>query len=91
MNRWLERESLKERALRGRYGFPKVIRHTKVRGGDGVARQQVRAGCPPSLDVDVVKRVAYGARGEESVFSLDGDLNLPKGDSHGLRERLPLR
>jgi hypothetical protein len=36
----------------------------------------------------VVKRLAYGARGEESVFSLDGDLNLAEGDSHGLRERL---
>jgi hypothetical protein len=36
-----------------------------------------------------VKRLAYGARGEERVFPLDGDLNLPKdSDSHGLRERL---
>ena len=37
----------------------------------------------------VVKWLAYGARGEESVFPLDGDLNLPKdSDSHGPRERL---
>ena len=36
-----------------------------------------------------MKWLAYGARGEESVFPLDGDLNLPKdSDPHGLRERL---
>ena len=36
-----------------------------------------------------MKRLAYGARGEESVFPLDGGLNLPKdSDPHGLGERL---
>ena len=36
-----------------------------------------------------MKWLAYGARGEESVFPLDGGLNLPKdSDPHGLRERL---
>ncbi len=84
---------MEERALRRMYGFPKVIRPTKVRSGDGVARQRVRAGCPRRLmsvfGEVLVKRLAYGARGEESVFPLDEDLNLPKdSDPHGLRERL---
>jgi hypothetical protein len=36
-----------------------------------------------------VRRLGYGARGEESVFPLDGELNLPRDSySHGLRRRL---
>ncbi|MFN2525012.1 MAG: ISKra4 family transposase [Actinomycetota bacterium] len=70
-------------------------REAGVRGADGVVRSHVRAGCRRRLmtifgEVEV-KRCGYSAPEEESLFPLDGVLNLPKDSySHGLRERLAL-
>jgi len=63
----------------------------KVIGEDGYARTHHRAGCERGLEsrfgeVTVTRR-GYGARGLESVFPLDAELNLPPDKySHGLRE-----
>ncbi|MGH8570399.1 MAG: ISKra4 family transposase, partial [Gammaproteobacteria bacterium] len=68
-------------------------REAGVRGADGVVRSHVRAGCRRRLmtifgEVEV-RRCGYSAPEEESLFPLDGALNLPKDSySHGLRERL---
>jgi hypothetical protein len=64
-----------------------------VKGPDGVLRRHVREACQRGLMTlfgeVTVQRLGYGARGEESVFPLDGELNLPRDSySHGLRRRL---
>jgi len=65
----------------------------KVIGEDGLPRTHHRAGCKPGLEsrfgeVTVTRR-GYGARGLESVFPLDAELNLPPDKySHGLRQGL---
>jgi hypothetical protein len=65
----------------------------RVVGEDGVARTHRREGCKRALEtrfgeVNVARR-GYGARGLESVFPLDAELNLPPDKpSHGLREVL---
>ena len=63
----------------------------KVIGEDGHARTHHRAGCERGLETRfgevTVTRRGYGARGLESVFPLDSELNLPPDKySHGLRE-----
>lgn len=69
------------------------IRETGVQGADGVVRSHVREGCRRRLmtlfgEVEV-RRCGYSALEEESLFPLDGALNLPQDSySHGLRERL---
>ena len=65
----------------------------KVIGEDGLARTHHRAGCNRRLETRfgevTVTRLGYGARGLESVFPLDAELNLPLDRySHGLREGL---
>jgi hypothetical protein len=64
-----------------------------VKGPDGVLRRHVREACQRSLMTlfgeVTVQRLGYGAPGEESVFPLDGELNLPRDSYwHGLRRRL---
>ncbi|MGB5473820.1 MAG: ISKra4 family transposase [Gammaproteobacteria bacterium] len=65
----------------------------KVIGEDGLPRTHHRAGCKRGLEsrfgeVTVTRR-GYGARGLESVFPLDAELNLPPDKySHGLRQGL---
>jgi hypothetical protein len=65
----------------------------RVVGEDGLARPHRREGCTRRLETRfgevVVTRRGYGARGLESVFPLDAELNLPPDTySHGLREVL---
>ena len=65
----------------------------KVIGGDGLARTHRRAGCRRRLESRfgevIVTRRGYAARGLDSVFPLDAELNLPPDRySHGLREKL---
>ena len=65
----------------------------RVVGADGLARPHRREGCTRRLETRfgevVVTRRGYGARGLESVFLLDAELNLPPDKySHGLREVL---
>lgn len=65
----------------------------RVVGEDGLARPHRREGCTRRLETRfgevVVTRQGYGARGLESVFPLDAELNLPPDTySHGLREVL---
>jgi hypothetical protein len=62
----------------------------RVKGPDGVLRRHVREACQRGLMTlfgeVTVQRLGYSARGEESVFPLDGELNLPRDSySHGLR------
>ena len=62
----------------------------RVVGEDGTARTHRREGCTRSLETRfgevIVTRRGYGARGLESVFPLDAELNLPPDKpSHGLR------
>jgi hypothetical protein len=65
----------------------------KVMGRDGGVRTQCRRNCERKLMTlfgeVTVTRMRYEAPGENSVFPLDAELNLP-GDkySHGLRERV---
>jgi hypothetical protein len=71
----------------------KETRREEVKGSDGVLRRHVREACQRGLMTlfgeVTVRRLGYGARGEESVFPLDGELNLPRDSySHGLRRRL---
>jgi hypothetical protein len=71
----------------------KETKREGVKGPDGVLRRHVREGCQGGLmrlfgEVRV-QRLGYSARGEESGFPLDGELNLPRDSySHGLRWRL---
>jgi hypothetical protein len=65
----------------------------QVVGVDEVARRHVRPGCQRALmslfGEVTVTRIGYGARGAESVFPLDRELNLPPDKySHGLRRRI---
>ena len=65
----------------------------RVIGDDGLPRTPRRMGCRRRLEtrfgeVSVTRR-GYGARGLDSVFPLDAELNLPPDKySHGLREAL---
>ena len=61
-----------------------------VVGEDGVVRTHRREGCKRRLETRfgevIVRRRGYGARGLESVFPLDAELNLPPDKySHGSR------
>jgi hypothetical protein len=65
----------------------------QIIGADGVVRGQCRAHCERQLMTlfgEVrLERMGYGARGAESIFPLDGELNLPADKySHGLRKRV---
>ena len=65
----------------------------RVIGADGLPRSHRRTGCQRRLETRfgevTVTRRGYGARGLESVFPLDAELNLPPDKySHGLREAL---
>jgi hypothetical protein len=65
----------------------------RVVGADGVARTHHRADCTRCLETRfgevIVTRRGYGERGLDSIFPLDGQLNLPPDKySHGLREVL---
>ena len=65
----------------------------QVVGEDGIAGTHRREGCPRRLETRfgevTVRRRSYGARGLESVFPLDAELNLPPDKfSHGLCEQL---
>jgi hypothetical protein len=65
----------------------------RVVGEDGIARTHRREGCQRDLETRfgevTVTRRGYGARGLDSVFPLDAELNLPPDKySHGLREVL---
>lgn len=71
----------------------KEMKREEVKGPDGVLRRHVREACQRGLMTlfgeVTVRRLGYGARGEESVFPLDGELNLPRDSySHGIRRRL---
>ncbi len=64
--------------------------HGRVVGADGARRAHRRAGCKRKLETRfgeiIVTRWSYGGRGLDSVFPLDGELNLPTDKySHGLR------
>lgn len=64
-----------------------------VVGADGVTRRHRRDGCTRRLETRfgevIVRRRGYGARGLESFFPLDAELNLPPDKySHGVREAL---
>ena len=65
----------------------------RVVGEDGILRTHRREGCQRHLETRfgqvIVTRRGYGARGLDSVFALDAELNLPPEKySHGLREVL---
>jgi hypothetical protein len=71
----------------------KETKREEVKGFDGVLRRHVREACQRGLMTlygeVTVQRLGYSARGEESIFPLDGELNLPRDSySHGLRRRL---
>jgi len=92
-----EGTELMRRLLQGHLDVRAAVetREAGVRGADGVVRSQVRAGCRRRLMTIFgevkVRRWGYSAPEEESLFPLDGALNLPKDSySHGLRERLAL-
>ena len=64
-----------------------------VRGSGGVERTHRRWGCERPLETVfgtvMVSRIGYGYPGHESIFPLDGALNLPPEKySHGLQELL---
>ncbi len=64
-----------------------------VQGSDEVARTHRRDGCATGLVTKFgrvrISRRGYGARGEGSLFPLDGELNLPPDCySDGLRRRV---
>ena len=64
-----------------------------LEGHDHILRTHRRQGCQRHLDTlfgeVMVTRRGYGARGVESRFALDAQLNLPPDKySHGLRRRL---
>lgn len=90
-----EGTELLRRLLQGHVDL-RTVKETKreeVKGPDGVLRRHVREACQRGLMTlfgeVTVRRLGYGARGEESIFSLDGELNLPRDSySHGLRRRL---
>ena len=63
----------------------------RVVGEDGAVRTHRREGCERNLETRfgevIVTRRGYGARGLDSVFPLDAELNLPTDKpSRGLRE-----
>ena len=90
-----EGTELLRRLLQGHLDL-RTVKETKreeVKGSDGVLRRHVREACQRGLMTlfgeVTVRRLGYGARGEESIFPLDGELNLPRDSySHGLRRRL---
>jgi hypothetical protein len=68
-------------------------RRESVTGSDGVVRTHCRCGCERDLMTIfgqvTVKRKGYKAPGVESVFPMDGELNLPLDKySHPLRHRV---
>jgi hypothetical protein len=65
----------------------------RVVSEDGIPRTHRREGCERRLETRfgevMVRRRGYGARGLESVFPLDAELNLPPDKySHGLRDQV---
>ncbi len=92
---WQDGKELLRRMLQGYLDLraAREPKHAGLLGGDGVIRTHRRAGCSRrlmSLFGEVtVKRMGYGARSQQSVFPLDGQLNLPRDKySHGLRRRV---
>ncbi len=92
----LDREG-KELLRRLLQGFMDVKANKEERvdcilGSDGVERTHVREGCERQLEslfgeVDV-RRMGYSARGSESLYPMDAELNLPPNKySHGLGQR----
>ena len=62
-----------------------------IKTSSGMLLTQCRTGCKRKLESlfgeVTVKRMSYKQRGEESIFPLDSDLNLPVGKySHGLQK-----
>ena len=90
-----EGTELLRRLLQGHLDL-RTVKETKreeVKGSDGVLRRHVREACQRGLMTlfgeVTVRRLGYGARGEESVFPLEGELNLPRDSySHGIGRRL---
>jgi hypothetical protein len=89
---WQDGKELLRRMLQGHLDLrsAREPQRTQVTGADGVIRTHRRSGCSRplmSLFGEVtVKRMGYGARGKESIFPLDAQLNLaPDKYSHGLR------
>jgi hypothetical protein len=73
-------------------GAEEAVRE-RVVGEDGNVRTRHREGCKRGLESRfgevIVTRRGYGARGLDSVFPLDAELNLPPNKySHGLQEVL---
>jgi len=65
----------------------------RVVGGNGEVRTHRRKGCCRELETRFgtveIKRIGYSARGLDSVFPLDAELNLPpQRYSHGLSKSL---
>lgn len=92
---WHEGTELLRRLLQGHLDLraAKERKREEVKGADGVLRRHVREGCQRGLMTRfgevTVQRLGDSARGEKSVFPLDGELNLPRDSySHGLRRRL---
>ncbi|MCP4208110.1 MAG: ISKra4 family transposase [Shimia sp.] len=92
---WQDGKELLRRMLQGHLDLrsAREPKRAHVIGGDSVIRTHRRAGCTRTLmslfgEVSV-KRMGYGARGKESIFPLDAQLNLPRDKySHGLRQRV---
>jgi hypothetical protein len=92
---WQDGKELLRRLLQGHLDLrtAREPKRAQVIGGDGVIRTHCRSGCARTLmslfgEVSV-KRIGYSARGKESVFPLDAQLNLPRDKySHGLRRRV---
>jgi hypothetical protein len=90
-----EGNELLRRLVQGHLDLRSVreLRVEQLVGADGVVRDQCRAHCERQLmtlfgEVSV-RRMGYGARGVESIFPLDRELNLPTDKySHGLRQRV---
>lgn len=93
----------KEVVTRGREVLRRLVQdHLRLRamreaaepmtGADGTVRTHLRSRTRPLMTVFgrvEVERIAVGTRGEESLFPLDAELNLPVEEhSHGVRERV---
>jgi hypothetical protein len=92
---WQDGKELLRRMLQGHLDLraAREAKRERVIGGDGVIRTHRRSGCTRTLmslfGEVTVKRMGYGARGHDSVFPLDAQLNLPRDKySHGLRQRV---
>lgn len=92
---WQDGQELLRRLLPGHLDLrsAREPKRAQVTGADGVLRTHRRSGCRRALmslfGEVTVKRMGYGAPGQESIFPLDAQLNLAKDKySHGLRRRV---